>query len=736
MSLPFKHLYEFGEFRLDVKEKILMHGDRPVELTPKGFELLSVFVENHGRLLEKDELMTRVWADSFVEESNLTFNIRQLRKALDDDAHDPKYIKTVRRHGYRFIADVRQISAEPSAEAKNGRRDDAPPIFRTADPAPDRAAAGQPTTNPENLRARRKLLSPVFLVAAILPIAAIVIGLWYVSRKGSEPHALVLATAFNSEKLSTNGRVVFAVLSPDGKDVIYTNGAITDRQSIWLRQLENGNSVEIIPPADEVYFGLALSPDGKTLYFVRRPRRTAGEPMSVYRVSIFGGIPEKIINRTEGWISLSPDGTRISFVRCPHGEDEFCSLWVADAADGQNERKILSRPRPIRIGDNKFAPDGKTIVFAVGQSANAANEFGLSEVDPESGAEREFSGERFFNVKNMAWLPDKSGLLITASRIPNKNFRIWQVSAATGTAVALTKDSESYSIMALDKAAAQIVTTQVRQDFHLRLLNLENPAAVRALGDAASVNFAPDGKIYFASIMSGNDEIWSINPDGSGQRQLTNNAADESVPVVSPDNKTVFFVSNKTGAAQVWRMNTDGSNQKQITQKDGGSPFFVSPDGEWVYYRQSLTSKLGRVSTKTGEEQLVIDKPRGYFAVSPDGAQVAFSERQGDERYLTVAALADGQSVKAFRLADPKALLLNIVWMPDRRNLAYVSADRELGNNILWLQSLDGGAPQQIAALGDEEIGGFGLAVSPDGKTFTIAQGRWLHDAVLFKGLR
>jgi acetoin utilization deacetylase AcuC-like enzyme len=110
MSLPFKQLYEFGEFRLDTQEKILTCGDAPVELTPKGFELLTVFVENHGRLLHKDELMEKIWADSFVEESNLTFNIRQLRKILGDDAHDPRYVATVRelaeRGGARLDADT------------------------------------------------------------------------------------------------------------------------------------------------------------------------------------------------------------------------------------------------------------------------------------------------------------------------------------------------------------------------------------------------------------------------------------------------------------------------------------------------------------------------------------------------------------------------------------------------------------------------------------------------------
>jgi Tol biopolymer transport system component/DNA-binding winged helix-turn-helix (wHTH) protein len=723
MALPFNQLYEFGEFRLDTGEKILTCGDSPVELTPKGFELLCVFVENHGRLLQKDELMEKIWADSFVEDSNLTFNIRQLRKILGDDAHDPKYIKTVRRHGYRFIADVRQISEE------NKRRRETPePLFYQADMS---AAAGILAARAKT----KKSFSPLLLASFILLVAAVIFGAWYVKNKSLRPFAPVLAAPLASEKLSTNGKVVLGALTPDGNNVIYTQGTITDKQSVWLRHLEDGSSVEIIPPSDELYYGLALSPDGNTLYFTRRARQTS-EGMSLYRVSIFGGIPQKITSGTQGWISVSPDGTRISFVRCPYGDDEFCSLCIADSADGKNERKIVSRPRPFRIGDNRISPDGKTIAFAVGQSANAANEFELAEVDLESGTERKLTDEKFFNIKYLTWLPDKSGLLMSAAKVPNKNYRIWQVSAGSGEALPLTKDSESYSVLGMDKNATKVVSTQVKQDFRVRLLSLENPSASRVLADGSTAVFAPDGKIYFTSIMSGNDEIWSINPDGSGQRQLTNNPADEGLPVVSPDGNSVYFVSNKTGAAQVWRMNADGSNQTQLTEKEGGAPFFVSPDGEWVYYRHALSSKLWRVSAKGGGEHLVFDKVKYRYSFSADGSQIAYAEKQGDERILTISELADGQIIKTFRLADPKALLHSIVWMPDRKHLAYITSDRELENNILWFQALDGGAPQKIADLGNEELGGFGLSVSPDGKTFAITQGKWLHDAVLFKGLR
>lgn len=107
MSLPDNYLYEFGDCRLDPREKLLVRGDKRTLLTPKIFEMLILFLEKKGKLITKDELMERVWADSFVEESNLTFTIRQLRKALGDDAHVPKFIETVPRRGYRFITRVK-----------------------------------------------------------------------------------------------------------------------------------------------------------------------------------------------------------------------------------------------------------------------------------------------------------------------------------------------------------------------------------------------------------------------------------------------------------------------------------------------------------------------------------------------------------------------------------------------------------------------------------------------------
>jgi DNA-binding winged helix-turn-helix (wHTH) protein/TolB-like protein/Tfp pilus assembly protein PilF len=105
-------LYEFGPFQLDPAERLLLHKGRPVPVTPKAFDMLVVFVERSGHLVDKEELMSAVWPDSFVEEGNLCVTVSLLRKALSVDPDEHKYIETVSKRGYRFSAGVKQLSSE------------------------------------------------------------------------------------------------------------------------------------------------------------------------------------------------------------------------------------------------------------------------------------------------------------------------------------------------------------------------------------------------------------------------------------------------------------------------------------------------------------------------------------------------------------------------------------------------------------------------------------------------
>ncbi len=170
MASTRRHLYEFSPFRLDPAERRLLRNGEPVALTPKCFDLLVVLVENSGHLLEKGDLLTRVWPGQFVEEGSLSFNVSELRKALGEGQGGQTYIETVRKKGFRFVAAVREISvadaggaAEP--EPASGEANDEGSAISILSPAAD---------PPRRAVSRLKLAAAILAVAALALLAFLV----------------------------------------------------------------------------------------------------------------------------------------------------------------------------------------------------------------------------------------------------------------------------------------------------------------------------------------------------------------------------------------------------------------------------------------------------------------------------------------------------------------------------------------------------------------------------------
>ena len=119
MELKERHLYEFGPFRLEPAEHLLLRNGQVIPLPPKVFDTLLVLVQSSGHLVDKDELLRRVWPDTFVEEGNLTKNIFALRKILEGGRENEKFIETIPKRGYRFVAPVTELK-EPSVVGPKG----------------------------------------------------------------------------------------------------------------------------------------------------------------------------------------------------------------------------------------------------------------------------------------------------------------------------------------------------------------------------------------------------------------------------------------------------------------------------------------------------------------------------------------------------------------------------------------------------------------------------------------
>ena len=193
MNRPPKRFYEFDLFRIDVEERQLLSADKPVPLTPKVFDILLALVENNGHTVEKDELMERVWADTFVEEGNLNRNISTLRKVLGEDFHTPRFIKTVPKRGYRFDGNVREISEEDE-ELIVEKRTNYRVAIREEIREGEKGRRGE--GEKEFLSAHRRFsVSPRFLFVAVTIVALLILGsVWAVNREQkNEAHSLSAA---------------------------------------------------------------------------------------------------------------------------------------------------------------------------------------------------------------------------------------------------------------------------------------------------------------------------------------------------------------------------------------------------------------------------------------------------------------------------------------------------------------------------------------------------------------
>src|SRR5580700_9034550 len=112
MDSPVKYLLEFGPFRVDPEQRLLLRDRQPIPLSPKAFDLLLVLAKRGGQVVLKDDLMKTLWPHTFVEESNLGQHVFQIRKALGERAQDSAYIVTVPGRGYRFAQSVREVALE------------------------------------------------------------------------------------------------------------------------------------------------------------------------------------------------------------------------------------------------------------------------------------------------------------------------------------------------------------------------------------------------------------------------------------------------------------------------------------------------------------------------------------------------------------------------------------------------------------------------------------------------
>jgi len=723
--------YEFGPFRLDPVNRVLLRDGRPVALTPKMLEILLLLIEHRGQVVEKEEIMRTVWPDVFVEEGNLTVNISGLRKALGQVPGGRDYIETVQRRGYRFEAPV---------EREKNNQENCP------DTEIYEESIGASYGNSPH-RLKRYPLAVAVGLMGILVIFGGGLGLGLYARIG--PSTSQTAAAFQTMKLSrlTNtGKAIAAAISRDGKYLAYLTGDNKNRR-LWLRQTGAETATEIISNDQYFYGALEFSPDSQYLYLHRIHRTDEAAPtVSLYRMSLPGGFITKLSSlEANSDVKFSPDGKRMAFIRS-YPETRETALIIA-RSDGAEERTLsVRRPPEKYLHAPVWSPDGKTL--ACHYNINGGLQYRIVAIPIDGGGEKIISTQ-LWEVSQLTWLPDGSGLVMTAVQhtpgsMPS-NSQVWRIDYPSGEARRITNDLNQYRGVSVASDGKSLVTIQIESTPNLWVVPQKNAHTDAGLASQITfgaghedgldgLNWSPDTRVIYTLKTGGKLHIWRINADGSGAEQLTQATRDwwYDDPAVTPDGRFMIYVS-AFDYPHIWRLDFSSREAKQISFGQLDCSPALAPDGTWIAYATGINDRpvLMRmpIDGKSAPQQLMgknSDRP----VISPDGKLIAFiywNEQWPPRPPMTVIIPSTGGApIRTLDLFQQQTLR----WTPDSKGLAYMVTKDGVTN--LWEQPIAGGPPKALTNFKDKLM--YNYAWSRDGKRLACVRGDERSDVVMIRG--
>jgi Tol biopolymer transport system component/DNA-binding winged helix-turn-helix (wHTH) protein len=722
MSLQTEPVYEFGPFRLDPAERVLLRDDKPAALTPKMFDILLYLVQRNGQVVEKNELMCAIWPDTFVEEANLAVNISNLRKVLNDAPGGRHFIETVQRRGYRFEAPLNQIGGDhTNGEVKADLINNV-----------DKSTAATAAIGGIRRSSRGRVLA---LAIAIISVGIIAFAIYQINRR---LHSLPPFQTMNLRRLTTSGNVQEAVISPDGKYVLYII-ADAGKRSLWVKQVTGDSNIQIIPPTEIQFGGLAISRDANYIYFhkLESDKRVP----SLYLMPVLGGKEKKLLTDLSTPVALSPDGKRLAFLRQRPASRE--TLLVIANADGSGARTLASRRRPERfLRTPAWSPDGKIIACQI--QTNGGLDFGIVAVSIDGGSEKIITTQQF-DAGQVAWLTDGSGLVISASRLDqgliSTNEQLWQISYPGGETRRITNDLNRYGGVSLTADSNTLVTLQGDRQTNIWLVPQGQSALTRQItfgsgryDGLAALEWTPDGRIVYSTVVNRKRRLWLMDSDGTDARPLTpdtNDRGNRDV-TISPDGKFIVYVSIYD-YPHLWRMNLPGDEPRQLTFGNTEVSPQISPDGEWIVYTSRISDKpaLMKIPVSGGAPVALTAVHSTSPKISPDGKLIAYQywDEQPDSPLRTqIIPFSGGAPIKSFTF-EPQQI---IRWSQDGKGLIFIQTRGGISN--LWKQPLDGSEPIRMTDFNVDRI--YNYAWSRDCKRLVCVRGSDVSDVVMITGFR
>lgn len=686
----------FGLFEVDLKAGELWKAGYRVKLQGLPFKVLTVLLENAGEVVTREELQKSVWGpDVIVDfEHSLSNAIKKLREALGDSADNPRFIETLSRRGFRFIAPVGFVEARPQ-KATNSSNVEMAAIPVAENPASANAAVLEPEKAQRD-RSWRRYIVPVLSFG----LGGLLVGAVIQSWSARQPRE----TLYHISQITQDG----TVYSPMDPLLGTLSAFVTDGTHLFTPSNEDGRVV--------------LS----QISMATGERQVVPLPSEV-------GVPEIE--------DISPDGTKL-LVRSNLGGASLQPLWIVPTDGGS-----ASRVSDVLVQDATWMPDGKSILYTSGNQ--------LAVVSLENGKSTAFAsvpGRAFWP----RWSPNGKLLRFTIIDTLNHTSSLWEISANRRVAHPLLKSWSEFphECCGIWTADGKFFVFEATKDGYTDLwkmnglldsspvrvtngpLSYKSPSSGRSgqriffigqdvrsrleqydserkeyvpirgfLATAAHVRFSRDGQ--WVTWVDSNSRLWRARANGTDKLLLTPDSMQVFMAEWSPDGKRLALMARGPGQPwQIYIVSADGGSPERLLQENRnlGDPSF-SPDGKYIVFgmvpelmeQKNVTSSLGMVELAT-HHVTEVPHSQGLFSPrwSPDGhfiAAVAWDQ--------TKVMLYDTQSQVWKTLAVTSSA--NPVWSRDSKAL-YIHAYLEETKPI-YRVNVPSGEMVKIASLSNFPVG-------------------------------
>jgi Tol biopolymer transport system component/DNA-binding winged helix-turn-helix (wHTH) protein len=686
----------FGPFEVNLSAaELRKHGVR-LRLQEQPFQVLAALLERPGDVVTREDLIRRLWPDGTAVDFDRGLNaaVTRLRQALSDSAESPRYVETVARRGYRFVAPVESIS------------ESAPPIA-----APEPAAG-------------RSWILPAVVLGGIVAIAAI---WWSLAFRNTNAVEAPLSVAPLTSEQGFERRPSF---SPDGSQVAFEWDQGAGTPHIYLKVVGTGDPVRLTSsPAAE--YSPAWSRDGRQIAFLRDE---VAPTMGVYVVPALGGVERKVAEfvkqhwvldsqlRLQDWM---PDSRHliVSGTERPGGREDLFLVRV-----DSGERRPLTKPAAAGSlqGDREPAvsPDGRSVAFTRGSLSIDETLYVLSlsaDLHPV-GEPRKLTRDR--RSRSPVWTPDgKEIVFLFGPQLSRIGL------AAQATPRAILPQGGNIASPTLS-ANGRLAFSQSTRDSNIWRQEIsdragEAPAPVQLIASSHNdqdAQYSPDGtRIAYQSNRSGRSEIWACGSDGAhcvpvtnfqrpyitgtprwspdgkwivfdsasedgfhiyvvdsrggSPRRLTEGPGNNVIPSWSKDGNWIYYSREKDGQQELWKIPSRGGSPTQVT-RTGGMTTFESPDGRFLYYTKTESdTRLWRSAPDgSGETEVLNGVAHRGFALAPDRIYYLRDE-PGEQIAIRRFLMSTREDTRIATINKPTYLGLSLA--PDGRYLIYSQFDHE-----------------------------------------------------------